>query len=383
MFYPGEKLPHRRTELYREICDLQLGARPLAKRIHLVLDSPQERQAVLQAVALKMVQQNWVQIERAEMLTLIAPHLRHQDETVAAADFLQQMVDVSELLYEPDTEEYAFSHLSFRNYLAAQQLQQHLRQTSQHSHLFSTVWQEDHWQETILLYTSELKPAAFKTLLHQVNTGADALVALECWHNHPRHQEAALIGELPLLIEAAKTTRYQRLEEYLNAQQWRKADLETYFLMITTVGKPMGAFYSASDLETFPCEDLLKIDQLWRDASGGNFGFSAQKQIWQECGSPMSYDNDTRSQWEHFGNRVRWYKDGGKRESYDDLFSFSTYEPGHLPCSGWVFGGTFEGLFLVWSGGRVRSGEIKGVGGGGVGSLLSRPDLPSVKVQRF
>ena len=44
IFCSDDALPQRRTELYQEICDLQLGARPAAKRIVMLLNKPQKRQ---------------------------------------------------------------------------------------------------------------------------------------------------------------------------------------------------------------------------------------------------------------------------------------------------------------------------------------------------
>jgi hypothetical protein len=40
----------------------------------------------------------------------------------------------------------------------------------------------------------------------------------------------------------------------------------------------------------------LAIDRLWVAASQGHFGFSVQKQIWQDCGSPMGPGKD----WDRF-----------------------------------------------------------------------------------
>lgn len=48
--------------------------------------------------------------------------------------------------------------------------------------------------------------------------------------------------------------------------------------------------------------------------SSGQYGFSKQKKIWQECGSPMSYNED----WKKFGTRVGWRR-GGKWLDYDEL----------------------------------------------------------------
>ena len=52
----GVQLPRQRAELYQDICTLQLRKRPDARNINLPL-SASDRQAVLQTVALRMMQQ--------------------------------------------------------------------------------------------------------------------------------------------------------------------------------------------------------------------------------------------------------------------------------------------------------------------------------------
>lgn len=106
--------------------------------------------------------------------------------------------------------------------------------------------------------------------------------------------------------EITADLKYEKLEDLLQNQQWEEADQETYRLMITTCGKKNGNRFSENDLETFPCEDLQTLDHLWITYSEGKWGFSVQKRIWEECGSPSTYKDD----WEQFGDRVGWHKDG-------------------------------------------------------------------------
>ena len=54
-----------------------------------------------------------------------------------------------------------------------------------------------------------------------------------------------------------QTSRYQQLEDYLKAQQWKKADYETYRLMITTVGKEEGRGFTQDDAHLFCTEDQV------------------------------------------------------------------------------------------------------------------------------
>ena len=79
-------------------------------------------------------------------------------------------------------------------------------------------------------------------------------------------------------------------------------------------------------IETFPSTDLHTIDQLWVKYSQERFGFSVQKQIWQDCGSPTEKNED----WEKFGDCVGW-RTNQEWLSYSNL-TFALLAPqGHLP----------------------------------------------------
>jgi len=125
----------------------------------------------------------------------------------------------------------------------------------------------------------------------------------------------------------ATNSKYQTLEALLKAGEWKQADQETYRLMITTVGKEAGQWFNRADLENFPCEDLKTLDQLWVKYSNGKWGFSVQKKIWQECGSPMTYNDE----WEKFGDRVGWRKDGNWIELNHFTFDLQLSPPGEFP----------------------------------------------------
>lgn len=133
--------------------------------------------------------------------------------------------------------------------------------------------------------------------------------------------------------------KYQKLEELLFQQHWKEADQETYRLMITTCGKKDGDWFSENDLKTFPCEDLQTLDRLWVKYSEGKWGFSVQKQIWEECGSPTDYNDG----WEKFCDRVGWKKNGKWLEYEQLTFDLEKTLPGEFP-----FGfGRLGGLW-VW-----------------------------------
>jgi serine/threonine-protein kinase len=92
---------------------------------------------------------------------------------------------------------------------------------------------------------------------------------------------------------------YSQLVNFLKSQAWRQADEETVKLMLECVGKSSQDRLSMLDLETFPCEDLQMINQLWLKYSAGLFGWSVQNNI---------YDNITRKITEQMGDQRKYYK---------------------------------------------------------------------------
>lgn len=292
--YQGQELPRHRADLYQAICGLQLGDRPLAKRVELPLDNAAARQRVLQGLALEMVQQNLVRVPQTQAVEIITPYVAAEDPAVDPARLLQAIVKVSELLVEREFGEYEFAHLSFQGYLAASQV----RLLQQESLLLDN-WQQQNWRETILLYAAQVNPSELVKSACQLGPTA-APLAWACTREFPRPLDADLLAQV-------RELRYRLLEDYLQAGEWQKADYETYGLMITRVGKEEGDFFMPDELLNFPCEDLLRIDRLWVKYSQGVFGFSVQKKIWQDCGSPTSYKE---VDWREFGDRVGWRGDG-------------------------------------------------------------------------
>jgi hypothetical protein len=156
------------------------------------------------------------------------------------------------------------------------------------------------------------------------------------------------------ILRKAIHPKYDKLLSFLASASWREADEETYRLMITTVGKKEGEWFHHVDLENFPCEDLQTLDQFWTKYSNGKWGFSVQKQIWQDCGSPTDYNEG----WEEFGERIGWHTDGNW-SSYNNLsFDLDKSPQGELPwCDvkrvtkegGWLGGSAAVGCWLFSS----------------------------------
>jgi hypothetical protein len=164
--------------------------------------------------------------------------------------------------------------------------------------------------------------------------------------------------------ELSRTRLCEKLEELLRQKQWRAADEETawifYQLMVL---EEFDDFYDLC--QEFPRQELNEIDALWVNYSGGQFGFSVQKEIWESVGGTPNTGNET---WRNFGKRVEWYDDEREHwKSYENLrFTKEGSVRGEIPAKwttrplGGVDGWVDDGFWVV---------------GLGLVSLLSHQDL--------
>ncbi len=110
------------------------------------------------------------------------------------------------------------------------------------------------------------------------------------------------------LISHNFKTANQLTQKYLNMLAGLNSDQKRQWLYFT-------------DVLNFPTQDLRTIDSLWTIYSGGQFGFSVQKQIWI----------NNNKNWEKFWHTIGW-KNNKKNARYPNEFIWDTTAPtGHLP----------------------------------------------------
>jgi hypothetical protein len=129
-------------------------------------------------------------------------------------------------------------------------------------------------------------------------------------------------------LKSEKGVNYTKLRDLLAAGKWKEADQETGKVMCQVAGRESGGWLREEDIDNFPCEDLRTINQLWLHYSNGKFGFSVQKEIYENLGGTRKYDHEV---WKKFCDRVGWGK-GGNWLSYSDLtFNLELAPQAHLP----------------------------------------------------
>jgi serine/threonine protein kinase len=149
--------------------------------------------------------------------------------------------------------------------------------------------------------------------------------------------KADRIREMVAKIRARRKASCQFLDEehYINlrnlllANQWKIANQKTWLIILTLANRANQGWISINDVEILPSEAIAKLDQLWLKYSNGRFGFSMQKQLWQEVVREVDEGIEAI---DRFSDRVGW-RQGGKWRDNDSL-TFSIEAPeGHLP--GW------------------------------------------------
>ena len=98
---------------------------------------------------------------------------------------------------------------------------------------------------------------------------------------------------------------YTLLGDLLGKRKWKEADAETTKVMLQAAGREKEGWLRVEDIDEFSCEDLRIIDELWRDKSGGKFGFSVQVKIYQNL-----YRGSKEATGKDFADRVGWRKEG-------------------------------------------------------------------------
>jgi hypothetical protein len=166
-------LPGNRADLYSEICQVMLWRRQDAKNLTSQM-SGEKVETVLRTLAFSMMDGRVADLPRNSLIAAINPVLRRQSRRVTANDFLADVV-TSGLLVERETEQFAFAHHTFQEYLAGV----HIRDNGLVKVLADAV-SDPWWRETTLLYAARSDADPIITACLSTNNLTALALAFEC-----------------------------------------------------------------------------------------------------------------------------------------------------------------------------------------------------------
>lgn len=118
------------------------------------------------------------------------------------------------------------------------------------------------------------------------------------------------------------------VERYLKNRQWRRADDETYRLLISSIGKREGYSLQPGDALRLPCGLIDFVDNLWLKNSKGKFGFSALGEAYSKVAFVRDADCPLEEACEPFYETVGW---NFIKTSLEDDLSIEKAPIGYLP----------------------------------------------------
>ncbi|MEB3150951.1 MAG: GUN4 domain-containing protein [Sphaerospermopsis sp.] len=143
----------------------------------------------------------------------------------------------------------------------------------------------------------------------------------------PKSSPKATSTPQPPVKITTNKAEFRNLDKLLAAKKWKEADIKTYKIILKIAGKEKEGNLDFNSIKNFSCSSLQDIDKRWVKASNGRFGFSIQKQIWNNIAGTVGYNSDNFNK---FADRVGWRRENNWLR-YSDL-TFNINAPrGHLP----------------------------------------------------
>ncbi len=137
---------------------------------------------------------------------------------------------------------------------------------------------------------------------------------------------------------AIAVTELEQLSGALAEGQWEKGNRLTSSILLKSVNQYGRGYLITKDIRKLPCKTLRSVDHLWTSSSNGEFGLSAQANIWLKMNG-KTFDDVTK-----FEDRIGWL-------GPVDFLSTVTAPDGHLPLRPVKPAGMPD----AWGGGWIQS----------------------------
>jgi hypothetical protein len=167
-------LPGSRADLYGEICQVLLSRRAQAKDLPELLSWP-AKQTLLASLAYQMMRDHASDLPAARVLEVLGPQLERYSSSVTGEAFLDHVAR-NGLLAETPEGRYAFTHLTFQEYLAAR----HVSANSDLVKILVDSVSDPWWHETILLYAATADASPIVRACLDSGTIAALTLAFDC-----------------------------------------------------------------------------------------------------------------------------------------------------------------------------------------------------------
>ncbi len=174
-----------------------------------------------------------------------------------------------------------------------------------------------------------------KTRLDTIKVLAGVLFAIgvipqACSGWKPDQKEESNMTNTPARVSLASEVdaNYTQLQNLLTARRYKEADQETTRMMLFVARREEEGWLDTKAIGSFPCQDLRTIDQLWVQNSNGRFGFSVQRQVYNQVGKDLV----------KFADQVEW-RVYGAWKNYDELMDeeIEKAPQAHLPIESFIW----------------------------------------------
>lgn len=128
--------------------------------------------------------------------------------------------------------------------------------------------------------------------------------------------------------------RYEAMRAALARGDFRAANTEASEITLILANRTNEGWLGTDDVDRLPCADIIYMDLLFSEASGGKFGLSAQREVLESLpadGAGSGRLSASPDRLAAFGEAVGWRRDGAWL-TYDAMsFSPEDAPKGHLP----------------------------------------------------